>query len=136
MAPVVSDRCGGNPFYITAVVQAGRQDRGKGSVSDEKTLNRMLAVDISSGFIWGELGDQVNRWIRRVNEHKITKWILYLAALEENEEKRLIPEPGESSASWRSEGTDVPLERIREVLIRLSRGDLLEYKIRGTGSGR
>jgi hypothetical protein len=76
MAPVVADRCGGNPFYITAVVrQAGKQ--GKALVS-EKVLNEILAVDLSSGFIWAELNDQVSRWIDRMNEFGITKWVLYL----------------------------------------------------------
>ncbi|MCP4198440.1 MAG: hypothetical protein GY762_14925, partial [Proteobacteria bacterium] len=59
-APVVAERCGGNPFYITAVIkQAAKMGE---TVSDEKTLNEILAVDISSGFIWGELNDQVTRW--------------------------------------------------------------------------
>ncbi|MCD4778558.1 MAG: hypothetical protein K8R12_06255, partial [Desulfobacterales bacterium] len=67
MAPVVSDRCGGNPFYITAVVrQAAKQ--GKPIVSEE-TLNEILAVDLSSGFIWAELNDQVTKWIERINEY-------------------------------------------------------------------
>jgi hypothetical protein len=42
-------------------------------------------VDISSGFIWGELHDQVTRWIKRINQHSITKWILYLSATCEGE---------------------------------------------------
>ncbi len=128
MAPVVAERCGGNPFYINAVV---RQAAKIGEpVSDENVLNKILAVDITSGFIWGELNDQVTRWIERINEHKITKWILYLSALEENEEKdkknRLNLERIRKEIRAR-EGTDVPLETIRDVLIKLSRGDLLEY---------
>ncbi len=128
MAPVVSDRCGGNPFYITAVLrQAAKMGE---AVSDEDSLNKILAVDITSGFIWGELNEQVTRWIHRINEHKITKWILYLSALEENEEKdkrnRLNLERIQREIRTR-EGTEVPFETIRDVLIRLSRGDLLEY---------
>jgi len=127
MTPVVAERCGGNPFYITAVVRQAAKLREP--VSDENVLNRILAVDITSGFIWGELNDQVTRWIERINGHKITKWILYLSALEENEEgekKRLNLERIRKEIRQR-EGTDVPLETIRDVLIRLSRGDLLEY---------
>jgi len=44
-----------------------------------------LAVDLSSGFIWGELSEQVNRWIERINQSVITKCILYLSALEEGD---------------------------------------------------
>jgi len=127
MAPVISERCGGNPFYITAVTQQAAERREP--VSDEKVLNRILAVDITSGFIWGELNDQVTRWIERINDHKITKWILYLSALEENEEgekKRLNLERIQKEIK-RREGTDVSPDIIRDVLIRLSRGDLLEY---------
>ncbi len=86
MAPVVANRCGGNPFYITAVVRQAAE-RGE-AIHDEETLNNMLAIDISSasGFIWAELSDQVNRWIKRVNKQGITKWILYLAASEKGDE--------------------------------------------------
>ncbi len=59
MAPVVADRCGGNPFYITAVIQQAA-DLEK-SIRDEEVLNEILAVDISTGFIWDELHDQVTR---------------------------------------------------------------------------
>jgi len=122
MLPMVAERCGGNPFYITAVVrQAAKQQK---PIVDEDTLNEMLAVDISSGFIWGELSDQVHRWIERVNEHGITKWILYLSALEEGD--RLDIERIQRELEAR-EGTRVPLDTIRDVLVKLSRGDLLEY---------
>ncbi|MCP4107196.1 MAG: hypothetical protein GY749_16920 [Desulfobacteraceae bacterium] len=126
--PVLADRCGGNPFYITAVIkQAVRMGK---KLSDEKTLNEILAVDLSSGFIWGELNDQVTRWIRRINEHGITKWVLYLSALDENQEKdkrnRLNVERIQREILER-EGRHVSLDDVRDVLIKLSRGDLVEY---------
>jgi hypothetical protein len=122
MAPVVADRCGGNPFYITAVVrQAAKQ--GKPIVS-EKSLNEILAVDLSSGFIWAELNDQVTKWIERINEYGITKWVLYLSALEEGD--RLDLDRIQKELAER-EGKVVPMETIRDVLIKLSRGDLLQY---------
>ncbi|MCP4108266.1 MAG: hypothetical protein GY749_22440 [Desulfobacteraceae bacterium] len=128
MAPVVAERCGGNPFYITAL--ARQTSKLEKRISDEETLNEILAVDISSGFIWGELNDQVDRWIKRTNRHNITKWILYLSALEENEDKdkknRLNISRIQQELRLR-EGSDVPLEDIRDVMIRLSRGDLIEY---------
>ncbi len=128
MAPVAADRCGGNPFYISAVVRQAAKLRK--SVSDEKTLNQIMAVDICSGFIWGELNDQVTRWIRRINQHGIAKWILYLSALDENEEKdkknRLNVERIQREVQER-EGKHVPLETVRDVLIKLARGDLTEY---------
>jgi hypothetical protein len=122
MAPVVADRCGGNPFYITAVVrQSAKLNK---PLSDEQTLNEVLAVDLSSGFIWGELNDQVSRWIDRINEHKITKWILYLSALEQGE--KLDLERIRQQLKER-EGKLISLDTIRDVLIKLSRGDLLEF---------
>ncbi|MEA3341218.1 MAG: hypothetical protein U9R15_14740 [Chloroflexota bacterium] len=122
IAPVIAERCGGNPFYITAVVQQAAEQ--KKPITDEETLNELLAVDISSGFIWGELHDQVSRWIERLNEYGITKWILYLSALEEGD--RLDIERIQQELETR-EGTRVPLDTIRDVLVKLSRGDLLEY---------
>ncbi|MCP4110789.1 MAG: hypothetical protein GY749_35555, partial [Desulfobacteraceae bacterium] len=80
LAPVVAERCGGNPYYITAVIQQAAESSTP--LADEAALNKILAVDISSGFIWGELHEQVMRWIERINEHHITKWVLYLSALE------------------------------------------------------
>jgi len=122
MLPVVADRCGGNPFYITAVVrQAAKQ--GKPIVSEE-TLNEILAVDLSSGFIWAELNDQVTKWIERINEYGITKWVLYLSALEEGDRLDLDRIQRELV---KREGKHVPMETIRDVLIKLSRGDLLQY---------
>ncbi|MCP4111199.1 MAG: hypothetical protein GY749_37685 [Desulfobacteraceae bacterium] len=123
MAPVAAERCGGNPFYITAVVRQAAKQRKK--IADEESLNRIMAVDITSGFIWGELNDQVTRWIARINGHGITKWILYLSALDENTEEdkrgRLNVERIQGELKHR-EGKTVPLDEIRDVLIKLSRG--------------
>ncbi len=131
MAPVLSDRCGGNPFYITAAIrQAARQEKG---IADEETLAEMLAVDINSGFIWGELSDQVNRWIRRVNEFGATKWILYLAAIEDEPEISLERIQAELK---QQEGVEVSLQKIKETLVKLARGDLLEYKAFGNWFGK
>ncbi len=122
MAPVVSARCGGNPFYIMAVVrQAVKQNK---LLLDETRINEILAVDLSSGFIWGELNEQVGRWIERVNVHGITKWVLYLSALEEGDRIDLTRIQTELKAR---EGSHVSLETIRDILIKLSRGDLLEF---------
>ena len=122
MAPVVAQRCGGNPFYITAVIrQAVKQEKG---INSEEALNEILAVDLSSGFIWGELSEQVNRWIERVNKSGITKSVLYLSALEKGDKLDLERIQKEI---FSRKGLDVPIEEIREVLIKLSRGDLLEY---------
>ena len=122
MLPVIADKCGGNPFYITSVVrQATKQ---KKPIINEEALNEILAVDLSSGFIWAELNDQVTKWIERINEHKITKWILYLSALEEGD--RLDLDRIQKELADR-EGKIVPMETIRDVLVKLSRGDLLQY---------
>ncbi|MDM8559142.1 hypothetical protein [Candidatus Parabeggiatoa sp. HSG14] len=122
IAPIVAERCGGNPFYINAVIkQAAKQDQ---AISNEESLNNLLAVDLSSGFIWAELNDQVSKWIERINEYGITKWVLYLSALEEGD--RLDLERIQQ-ALLEQEGKQVSLEKIRDILIKLSRGDLLQY---------
>jgi hypothetical protein len=122
MAPVIAKRCGGNPFYITSVIrQSVKQNK---PLTDETVLNEMLAVDLSSGFIWGELNDQVSRWIARINEHNITKWVLYLSAMEEGDR---IDLDRIHRQLLEKEEKDVPVDIIRDVLIKLSRGDLLDY---------
>ncbi|MEA3341934.1 MAG: hypothetical protein U9R15_18380, partial [Chloroflexota bacterium] len=106
----------------TAVVQqAAKQQR---PLVSEEAINKILAVDLSSGFIWNELSDQVGRWIERVNAYGITKWVLYLSALEEGD--RLDLERIQRELRER-EGTDVDIATIRDVLVKLSRGDLVEY---------
>jgi len=131
MAAIVASRCGGNPFYINAVIQqAAEQEQ---VISNEETLNTLLAIDISSGFIWNELSDQVNRWIERINDYGITKWILYLSALEEGNEidiKRIQQE------LKLRDNQDVSTETIKAVLIKLSRGDLIDYKEFGGWFGK
>jgi hypothetical protein len=123
MAPVISETCGGNPFYINAVIQQSvEQDI---ALDSEAALNKILAIDLSSGFIYGELRDQVIKWIDRLNDHNITKWVLYLAALET--EQRIDPKRIQLELK-RQEGKDVPIEKIRDVMIKLSRGDLIDYK--------
>ncbi len=121
-APIVSDRCGGNPFYITAVIQQASER--KQALTDEETVKQLLAIDLSSGFIWAELNDQVMRWIERINEYGVTKWVLYLSALEEGE--RIEPEHIQKQLAEK-EGTHLNLTKIQDILIHLSRGDLLEY---------
>ncbi|KPA09254.1 hypothetical protein MHK_010540, partial [Candidatus Magnetomorum sp. HK-1] len=131
MPPIISDRCGGNPFYITAIVkQAAKQQK---TIDNEDTLNKLLAIDISSGFIWMELSDQVNRWIQRINEHGITKWILYLAAIEEGDEIDLHRIQRDLKTY---EYVDVPISKIKEVMIKLARGDLIEYRTFGNWFGK
>jgi hypothetical protein len=131
MAPVGSDRCGANPFYVSAVVrQAAKLNK---LLADEQTLNEVLAIDVSSGFIWAELHDQVTRWIARINDYNITKWVLYLAVLEE--EPRISPERIQRELK-RQENIEVDLTTIRDVLVKLSRGDLLDYKEFGNWFGK
>ncbi|MCP4221022.1 MAG: hypothetical protein GY765_40710 [bacterium] len=122
MGPVIADRCGGNPFYITAVIRQTAKRREP--LENEEALNKILAVDISSGFIWGDLHEQVMRWITRLNDYNITKWILYLSALEPDDKIDITRIREELRAR---EGSDVPAETIRDVLVKLSRGDLIEY---------
>ncbi|KPA17918.1 ATPase domain protein, prokaryote domain protein, partial [Candidatus Magnetomorum sp. HK-1] len=123
MRPIISEKCGGNPFYINAVVR--RAARLNEPLKNEEAINRILAIDLSSGFIYQELRDQVIKWIERLNNNNITKWILYLASLEE--EERIDPKRIQKELK-KQEGKDVEIEKINEVMIKLSQGDLIEYK--------
>ncbi|KPA17491.1 ATPase domain protein, prokaryote domain protein [Candidatus Magnetomorum sp. HK-1] len=123
MTCVISDRCGGNPFYINAVIQ--RSAMLNKPLTTEKAVNEVLAIDMSSGFIYSELRDQVIKWIERINEYGITKWVLYLAALEQDERIDLYRIQRELKEQDRQ---DVDIETIEDVLIKLSRGDLIDYK--------
>jgi len=123
MRPVISERCGGNPFYINAVVR--RSAKLNEPLNNEEAINKILAIDLSSGFIYQELRDQVIKWIERLNDNNITKWILYLAALEQDE--KIDPERIKKEIKER-EGTDVEIKKIINIMIKLSQGDLIDYK--------
>jgi hypothetical protein len=122
LALVVAKRCGGHPFYITAVTkQAAELNQ---AILTEYDLNTIFARDLSSGFIWSELSYQVYSWIERINEYDLTKWILYLSAIQKGDQidlKQIQQDILEKDFQT------VPLEKIREVLIKLSRGDFLDY---------
>jgi hypothetical protein len=75
-----------------------------------------------------ELSDQVNRWIQRINDHGITKWILYLAAIEDGNEINLERIQQELKAH---DSIDVPVSKIKKIMIKLARGDLIEYRMYG-----
>ncbi|MBF0453059.1 MAG: hypothetical protein HQK75_20325 [Candidatus Magnetomorum sp.] len=132
IAPVIAERCGGNPYYITAVIQHAVELQRP--LRTEEDINDILAIDITSGFIWGELCDQLNKWITRINPSHITKWILYLASLEESYRD---DDPGDDKeidlnkiqkALKEKERVDVEISTIRDIMVMLSRGDLLECK--------
>ncbi|ETR73922.1 MAG: hypothetical protein OMM_00584 [Candidatus Magnetoglobus multicellularis str. Araruama] len=128
MAAVLSHKCGGNPFYINAVIKQSQLLQKP--LLDEATINDVLAVDLSSGFIWGELNDQVNRWITRINDQNITKWVLYLSALDENtnqERRGELKLENIQKTIEHHEGKVVSIKEIFDVLVKLSRGDLVEY---------
>jgi len=122
LVPIIVKRCGGNPFYLNAVIkQAAELNQ---AILTEDDLNTILAVDLSSGFIWGELSDQISRWLERINEYGITKWVLYLSAIQKGEK---IDLKQIQQALLEKDYQTVSLEKIREVLIKLSRGDLVDY---------
>ena len=127
MSPVIAERCGGNPFYITAVIK--QSAKLNTPIFDIDILDDILAVDISSGFIWGELCDQVNRWIERINQFNLTKWILYFASLADSYDSQTteIDVPKIKHELKDREGIDVEIKKIRDILVLLSRGDLIEY---------
>jgi len=123
MAPVISERCGGNPFYINAVVK--RAAKLNEPLDSEKAINKILAIDLSSGFIYAELRDQVLKWVERLNDDNITRWILYIAAMDE--EERIDPKRIQQELK-KQEGSEVEIEKIRDVMIKLSQGDLIDYQ--------
>jgi len=123
MAFYIANRCGGNPFYIDAVVHQAAEQKIK--ITTEESVNKVLAVDLSSGFIWGELHDQIIRWITRINETGITKWVLYLSVIDSGE--KIDPKWIQMQLKIK-DNKNVSIDQITDVLIKLSRGDLLEYK--------
>ena len=122
IATYLSKKCNGNPFYINSVIHQASEQNNK--LINEETLNKVLSVDLSSGFIWGELHDQVLRWIERINDIGITKWILYLSSIEEGERINL---DRIKNQLMEKEGKDISIQQIKDILVKLSRGDLLQY---------
>ncbi len=128
MAPVVAKKCGGNPFYITSIVK--RAARLKIPISDEKNLNKIVAVDLSSGFIWKELNNRVARGVGRSDEPDVAKWLMYFFALDENIEperfNRFNIEKIQRELKNRVR-KKIPRRILRYFMLDLSCGDLMIY---------
>ncbi|VFM95553.1 MAG: hypothetical protein BECKG1743F_GA0114225_100764 [Candidatus Kentron sp. G] len=125
ITPVLAERCAGNPFYIGAVVkQAARQGR---EIASEEDLDAILALDLAGGFIWAELDEQVSRWIASMDRDGdgLAERVLYLSTREDG--SRLDPARLREALRVR-EGRDVPREKVLEVLVGLSRGELVRYR--------
>jgi len=82
-------RCGGGPFYIHCVVlQAIEQ--GLSAIDGEKTVDDLIAHEITHGQIWRDWSGQLQRYFEQINTHYIAKTILFHAA--QYGDQRIDPE--------------------------------------------
>ncbi len=129
MASELAVRCGGNPFYIEAVV---KQAHIQGiNLDNPEDLDKAHITDLTRGTIWRELEIQVQKFINQLNRQGIGKLILYHAARYETINSMTI----EKIAAE----LKVSFNEVREMLSLMARADLLEesgiwgtlfYKIR------
>ena len=124
MSAELAKRTGGNPFYLDCIF-AGAEGLGK-NLSDIVSLNEVISYELTQGTIWSELYRQLNYYFMSINEKGITKNIFYFATRYQNEKidpKRIA----ENMRHWK-----VTEAQVRDVLLALSRADLIEEKVAGT----
>jgi hypothetical protein len=124
MAAEIARRTGGNPFYVGCIVQhAGGL---KVALTDPGMVAQVIALELTQGTIWSELYRQLNYYFRAINEYGITKNIFYFATRYQDE--RINPRTiATKMAHWK-----VTEEDVYNVLLALSRADLIEERVAGT----
>jgi hypothetical protein len=124
MAAEIARRTGGNPFYIDCIIRSAG-DQGA-ALTDPATVAQVIAFELTQGTIWSELYRQLNYYFRVINEYGITKNIFYFATRYQDE--RINPRTiATKMAHWKVTEDDV-----YNVLLALSRADLIEEKVAGT----
>jgi hypothetical protein len=124
MSAELARRTGGNPFYLDCIFDsAGRIGK---NLSNIDSVNEVISYELTQGAIWSELYRQLNYYFMSINEKGITKNIFYFATRYKDEKidpKRIA----ENMKHWKV--TEV---QVRDVLLALSRADLIEEKVAGT----
>jgi len=124
MAAEIARRTGGNPFYIQCLFE-GAVFLNE-NLDDIDSVNRVIAYELTEGAIWSELYRQLNYYFSAINEFGIAKNIFYFATRYQSE--KIDPKKIASSMShW-----DIDEQQVRDVLLSLSRADLIEEKVAGT----
>jgi len=124
MASYLSDRTGGNPFYLECIFAGA--SRLRMDLTNLDAVNEVIAYELTQGAIWSELYRQLNYYFNTINEYGITKNIFYFATRYQDEkiDKKRI---AESMSHW-----GVTEEQVVDILLALSRADLIEEKVAGT----
>ncbi len=124
MASYLSDRTGGNPFYLECIFAGA--SRLQMDLTHLDAVNEVIAYELTEGAIWSELYRQLNYYFNTINEYGITKNIFYFATRYQDEkiDKNKI---AASMSHW-----GVTEEQVVDILLALSRADLIEEKVAGT----
>lgn len=124
MSAELARRTGGNPFYLDCIF-AGAEGLGK-HLNDINSVNEVISYELTQGTIWAEMYRQLNHYFTSINEKGITKNIFYFATRYQDE--RIDPKRVTHEMShWR-----VTEAQVRDVLLSLSRADLIEERVAGT----
>jgi hypothetical protein len=124
MAAELTRRTGGNPFYIDCIF-AGAKRIAKHLTTFEE-VNEVLTYELTQGTIWSELYRQLNYSFNTINERGITKNIFYFAVQHQDEE--INPQRiAKAMSHW-----GINERQVREILLALSRADVIEEKLAGT----
>jgi len=117
-------RTGGNPFYLNCIFARARKLNR--DLVDYTAVNSVISYELTQGTIWSELYRQLNYYFVTINEKDITKNIFYFASRYQDEEIK----PKEVAQNMRH--FNVTEQEVREVLLALSRADLIQEKLAGS----
>jgi hypothetical protein len=79
VAGYLSTRCGASPFYINCVISQA-VEQSLSTIPNEKTVDDLIAHEISHGQIWRDWSGQLQKYFEQINSHYIAKSILFHAA--------------------------------------------------------
>jgi len=124
MAAELARRTGGNPFYLDSIVQWAQEYRI--ALTTPEAVSDVIAQEVTRGGIWSELYRQLNYYFRTINEYGISKNIFYFVS--RYQDKQVNPKIiAEKMKRWK-----VTVDDVYDVLMALSRADLIEERVAGT----
>jgi hypothetical protein len=109
-------RCGGSPFYIYCALRQAVNQRLT-AIPSEKTVDELLAHELTHGLIWRDWSGQLQRYFEQLNSHLIAKRVLFHAAQADD----AIIEPETLAAEVKR-----PVEEVRHVLRQLAFADMID----------
>ncbi|MFQ6118709.1 MAG: hypothetical protein ACE5KE_02350 [Methanosarcinales archaeon] len=123
---ILSEKVGGNPFYITCVIGSAKElGRSIYTISD---VDELFCYDVISGGIWSEVMNHLANTVLQINEKWVTEQVLE-ATLDLLREKKNLEHPKNLvyvEEVYERLGKTYDYDRVSKILQQLAGVDILE----------